>query len=105
MPDAQDLETRVALLETRLRITEDIAAILEPVARPLAIDAARKPHVVLVVGVNGTGKTTTASVILQFCEQRVLVTAPSNGAVRELLDRFLRLDASNIQRVAWKVRH
>jgi fused signal recognition particle receptor len=29
------------------------------VAKPLAIDAALKPHVVLVVGVNGTGKTTT----------------------------------------------
>ena len=33
--------------------------ILAPVARPLAIDRARKPYVVLVVGVNGSGKTTT----------------------------------------------
>jgi fused signal recognition particle receptor len=33
--------------------------ILEPVAQPLVIDAARKPFVVLVVGVNGSGKTTT----------------------------------------------
>jgi fused signal recognition particle receptor len=32
---------------------------LEPVARALAIDPARKPHVILVAGVNGTGKTTT----------------------------------------------
>ena len=32
---------------------------LAPVAAPLVIDPARKPHVVLVVGVNGTGKTTT----------------------------------------------
>ena len=33
--------------------------ILAPVSQPLAIDAARKPYVVLVVGVNGSGKTTT----------------------------------------------
>ena len=32
---------------------------LAPVAKPLVIDGARKPHVILVVGVNGTGKTTT----------------------------------------------
>ena len=33
--------------------------ILAPVAQPLQIDTARKPYVVLVVGVNGSGKTTT----------------------------------------------
>ena len=37
----------------------EIAKVLAPVARPLAIDPALKPHVILVVGVNGTGKTTT----------------------------------------------
>ena len=33
--------------------------ILTPVAQPLAVDRAKKPYVVLVVGVNGSGKTTT----------------------------------------------
>jgi fused signal recognition particle receptor len=33
--------------------------ILAPVAQPLAIDPAKKPYVILVVGVNGSGKTTT----------------------------------------------
>jgi fused signal recognition particle receptor len=37
----------------------DLLAILEPVARPLVIDRSRKPYVVLVVGVNGSGKTTS----------------------------------------------
>jgi len=37
----------------------EIAAILEPVARPIDLDPAKKPHVILVIGVNGTGKTTT----------------------------------------------
>ena len=45
--------------EVRAAFAEDIAEILRPVALPLAIDPARKPYVVLVVGVNGSGKTTT----------------------------------------------
>ncbi|MEJ2027233.1 MAG: signal recognition particle-docking protein FtsY, partial [Limibacillus sp.] len=45
--------------EIREALAEQIAPILEPVARPLTVDPARKPHVVLVVGVNGSGKTTT----------------------------------------------
>ncbi len=32
---------------------------LAPVAQPLTIDATKKPYVILVVGVNGSGKTTT----------------------------------------------
>ena len=36
-----------------------IAKILEPVAEPLDIDDSHTPHVILVVGVNGSGKTTT----------------------------------------------
>ncbi len=45
--------------QVRRALANDIAEILAPVARPLAPDPARKPHVVLAVGVNGTGKTTT----------------------------------------------
>ncbi len=45
--------------EIKTALAEEIAAILAPVARPLAPDPAHRPHVVLVVGVNGTGKTTT----------------------------------------------
>jgi fused signal recognition particle receptor len=45
--------------EVRAALAEEIAKTLEPVARPLEIDRARRPHVVLVCGVNGSGKTTT----------------------------------------------
>ncbi|MGH7056580.1 MAG: signal recognition particle-docking protein FtsY [Acetobacteraceae bacterium] len=45
--------------EVRTSLAEAIAAILKPVAKPLVIEPAYAPHVVLVVGVNGTGKTTT----------------------------------------------
>ncbi|PKA40761.1 signal recognition particle-docking protein FtsY [Rhizobium sullae] len=37
----------------------EIAKVLKPVAKPLQLDLSHKPHVILVVGVNGTGKTTT----------------------------------------------
>ena len=37
----------------------ELVALLQPVARPLQIDAGRKPFVILTVGVNGVGKTTT----------------------------------------------
>ncbi len=40
-------------------LADEIATILEPVAKPLVIDPTKKPHVVLVCGVNGSGKTTT----------------------------------------------
>ncbi len=45
--------------EIKATLAEEITRILEPVAKPMVIDPARKPHVVLVVGVNGSGKTTT----------------------------------------------
>jgi len=45
--------------EVRSALAEEIAAILAPIATPLTIDPQRAPHVILVVGVNGTGKTTT----------------------------------------------
>ncbi|QWP79104.1 signal recognition particle-docking protein FtsY [Lysobacter sp. K5869] len=37
----------------------DLIGMLQPVAKPLVIDTAAKPFVVLTVGVNGVGKTTT----------------------------------------------
>jgi fused signal recognition particle receptor len=64
--------------EVRGALAQEIAAILAPVARPLEIDPARKPHVILVVGVNGTGKTTTIGKLAKrFREEgrRVLLAA------------------------------
>lgn len=45
--------------EVRCALAEEIEKILEPVAKPLKVDASLKPHVVLVCGVNGSGKTTS----------------------------------------------
>jgi fused signal recognition particle receptor len=40
-------------------VATEVEKVLTPVARPLAIDETQKPFVILVVGVNGSGKTTT----------------------------------------------
>jgi fused signal recognition particle receptor len=43
----------------RAVLAEEVARVLEPLAQPFVPDPAARPHVALVVGVNGTGKTTT----------------------------------------------
>jgi fused signal recognition particle receptor len=43
----------------KLAVAEEIAAILRPVAKPLEVVAFPRPQVILVIGVNGSGKTTT----------------------------------------------
>ncbi len=82
LQDLEDLLIQADLgVETALRVTDtlaserygkdvtgedvsrimasEIAKVLKPVAKPLQLDLSHKPHVILVVGVNGTGKTTT----------------------------------------------
>jgi fused signal recognition particle receptor len=49
---------RIGAAEIKSALSEEIATILDPVARPMPIYP-RRPQVVLVVGVNGSGKTTT----------------------------------------------
>ncbi|MGC9269211.1 signal recognition particle-docking protein FtsY [Acidiphilium sp.] len=52
--------------EIRAALADEIAKILVPVALPLVIDETRHPFVILMVGVNGTGKTTTIGKLAQF---------------------------------------
>ena len=40
-------------------VASEVEKVLAPVAKPLTIDGTKKPFVILVVGVNGSGKTTT----------------------------------------------
>ncbi|MBN8904847.1 MAG: signal recognition particle-docking protein FtsY [Rhodospirillales bacterium 69-11] len=56
--------------EIKDALAEEIAAILGPVAKPLELDPALRPHVVLVVGVNGTGKTTTIGKLAQQYQEQ-----------------------------------
>jgi fused signal recognition particle receptor len=64
--------------EIRETLAEEISTILAPVAVPFVPDPALRPHVVLVVGVNGTGKTTTIGKLAQFHREqgrRVMMVA------------------------------
>lgn len=58
--------------EIREVLAEEAAKILEPVAQPLQPEGSRRPHVVLVVGVNGTGKTTTIGKLAKYYREQGL---------------------------------
>jgi fused signal recognition particle receptor len=51
--------------EVRSIMAEVIEKVLAPVAKPLELDLEHKPHVILVVGVNGSGKTTSIGKLTQ----------------------------------------
>jgi len=55
----------IAPEEVRAALADQIAEILEPVAKPLRLRGDVKPQIVLVVGVNGSGKTTTIGKLAQ----------------------------------------
>jgi fused signal recognition particle receptor len=60
------------LTEEYLReiLAEEIEAVLKPVAKPLEIDAFPRPHVILVIGVYGSGKTTTIAKLAHLLKEQ-----------------------------------
>lgn len=52
-------DTEISGAEIRAVLAEEIGKVLAPVQKPLVVERSRRPFVVLVAGVNGTGKTTT----------------------------------------------
>jgi len=51
--------------EVRQIMAREIQKVMEPVAQPLELDLDHQPHVILVIGVNGSGKTTTIGKLSQ----------------------------------------
>jgi len=51
-------------------LRQSLLGIIGPVSRPLEIDAAKRPFVILVVGVNGSGKTTTIGKIARLLKNQ-----------------------------------
>jgi fused signal recognition particle receptor len=45
--------------EVRTALADQVIRLVEPVMKPLRLDVTKKPFAILVVGVNGSGKTTT----------------------------------------------
>ena len=50
-------------------VAEEVAAILRPVAKPIDIVAFPRPQVILVIGVNGSGKTTTIAKLAHYFQE------------------------------------
>ncbi|WP_114522058.1 signal recognition particle-docking protein FtsY [Altererythrobacter sp. ZODW24] len=61
----------LAITEQELKeaVAEEIAEILRPVAKPLEVTAFPRPQVVLVIGVNGSGKTTTIAKLAHLFQE------------------------------------
>jgi fused signal recognition particle receptor len=68
-----------AVQDINALLAAEIEKVLAPVAVPLEIDAAHTPYVVLVVGVNGTGKTTTIGKLAHLFAARGLSVAIAAG--------------------------
>ncbi|ADP71478.1 signal recognition particle-docking protein FtsY [Rhodomicrobium vannielii ATCC 17100] len=69
--------------EVRAILAAEVEKVLGPVAQPLEIDTSKKPYVVLMVGVNGTGKTTTiGKYAKQFTEQGLKVMLAAGDTFR-----------------------
>ncbi len=56
--------------EVRAVLARHVREILEPLAQPLEVRAFPRPHVILVVGVNGTGKTTTIAKLGRWFQEQ-----------------------------------
>ena len=57
-------------LAIKAAVAREIAAILTPVARPIVIVAFPRPQVILVIGVNGSGKTTTIAKLAHLFQEQ-----------------------------------
>ena len=83
--------------ELKEAVAEEIAAILRPVARPLEIVAFPRPQVILVIGVNGSGKTTTIAKLAHlFQEQDYGVLLAAGDTFRAAAIGQLRVWADRI---------
>jgi fused signal recognition particle receptor len=51
-------------------VADEIAKILAPAAKPLEIEAFPRPQVILVIGVNGSGKTTTIAKLAHLLQEQ-----------------------------------
>jgi fused signal recognition particle receptor len=69
--------------EVKLILASEVEKALEPVARPLVIDRDRKPFVILMIGVNGSGKTTTiGKLAAKFRQQGLKVMLAAGDTFR-----------------------
>ena len=78
-------------------VAAEVTAVLAPVAKSLSVTAFPRPHVILVVGVNGSGKTTTiAKLARRFTEQDYTVMLAAGDTFRAAAIAQLKIWAERI---------
>jgi fused signal recognition particle receptor len=76
-------DKEIAPEEVRTILASEVEAVLSPVAKPLDVDRSHKPFVILMVGVNGSGKTTTIGKLAQkYTAQGMKVTMAAGDTFR-----------------------
>ena len=81
--------------EVKAALADEVERILAPVARPLVLDRAKKPFVILVVGVNGSGKTTTiGKLAAKYAAAGLKVTLAAGDTFRAAAIEQLKIWAS-----------
>ena len=91
--------------ELKAVLASEIAALLAPIQKPLTMDEEKKPFVILVAGVNGTGKTTTIGKLAKrLAEEGAKVTLAAGDTFRAAAIEQLRVwaDRAKAQFVATK---
>ena len=86
-----------------INLSLGIKEILSPVSKPLEIDSNNKPHVIVLVGVNGSGKTTTAGKLAsQFKQQgkSVLLSACDTFRAAAIEQLKIWADRSGVEMVS-----
>ncbi|MFL5237972.1 MAG: signal recognition particle-docking protein FtsY [Rhizomicrobium sp.] len=78
--------------ELRRVLADQIIDVLAPVEKPLIIDRRRKPFVILIAGVNGTGKTTTiGKLALRFARDGMKVVLAAGDTFRAAATEQLQI--------------
>ena len=98
-------DAEISESELRGELAREITALLAPIQKPLVMDENKKPFVILVAGVNGTGKTTTIGKIAKrLAEEGAKVTLAAGDTFRAAAIEQLRVwaDRAKAQFVATK---
>ena len=98
-------DAEISESELRGELAREITALLAPIQKPLVMDDAKKPFVILVAGVNGSGKTTTiGKMAKRLTEEGAKVTLAAGDTFRAAAIEQLRVwaDRAKSQFVATK---
>jgi len=98
-------DAEISGAELKSVLAAEIAALLTPIQQPLRVEDDKKPFVILVAGVNGTGKTTTIGKLAKrLAEEGAKVTLAAGDTFRAAAIEQLRVwaDRARAEFVATK---